>query len=213
MKIQFAIDGPPIEKAIEIAKKIRNYIDIIELGEGMIARYSLGLVTMFKSIFPEKKILADMKLMDDGYHIAKYVLAAGADIVTGCVVASEGTSRGIVQAAKEVEKESWLDLIAVPADDYAKYVEYINSIGPDYVCAHMASDISKIGSKGHADAKKRMIEMISKLGFTSKIVLSGGITVEDIPVIRACNPHHVNIGSAFYKTDDPAAVAKIFADA
>jgi poly-gamma-glutamate synthesis protein (capsule biosynthesis protein) len=38
---------------------------------------------MFKSIFPEKKILADMKLMDDGYHIAKYVFDAGADIVMG----------------------------------------------------------------------------------------------------------------------------------
>jgi 3-keto-L-gulonate-6-phosphate decarboxylase len=133
--------------------------------------------------------------------------------VTSCVVASEGTSRGLVRAAKELGKESWLDLIAVPATDYAKYVDYVNDIGPDYICAHMASDVSKIGSEGHTEAKKRMIDMIAKLGFKSKIVLSGGITVEDIPVIRACNPHHVNIGSAFLKSDDPAAIAKIFAEA
>ncbi|MGI6663928.1 MAG: orotidine 5'-phosphate decarboxylase / HUMPS family protein [Christensenellaceae bacterium] len=217
MKIQYAIDGPPfgppISEAQEIANKIREYIDIIELGEGMIFRHSFGALTMFKNVFPEKKILADIKIMDDGYHHTTNAIKFGADIVTVCATASENTIRGVVQAAKELGKESWVDFIGVPIADYEKYVDYINEIGPDYVCAHMSSDISTIGTDGHQQTKKEMIDTIAKLQFNAKIVLSGGITLDDMDVIKAANPHHVNIGSAFNKAEDPAALAKAFFDA
>lgn len=214
MRIQMALDYPPsIEAAISVAKQIREYIDIIELGETMISRYSLGIVSLFKSIFPEKKVLADLKIMDDGYICANFAFDAGADIVTACVLASENTARGLVRAAKERGRESWLDFIAVPAEDYVKYVDYVNNIGPDYVCAHMAADISRIGTEGHANTKKTMIDHVSKLSFKPKVVLSGGLTVEDIPIIKTSNAHHINVGSAFFKTNDPVLIARTFAEA
>ena len=217
MRIQYAIDGPPfgpqISEAQDIANKIRDYIDIIELGEGMIFRHSFGALTMFKNIFPEKKILADIKIMDDGAHHTKNAISFGADIVTVCVVASENTIRGTVEAARELGKESWVDFIGVPIADYAKYVDLVNDINPDYVCAHMSSDVSTIGTDGHQQTKKEMIDTIAKRDFKGKIVLSGGITLEDMDVIKMANPHHVNIGSAFNKAEDPAALAKAFFEA
>lgn len=211
MIVQYAIDSLELEEGIAIAQKVRDYVDIIELGEGMIQRYSLDSVTKLKEIFPEKKILADIKLMDAGYSLSLKAYNKGADIVTACAVATEGTARGIVKAAKEVGKESWLDLIAVPVEEYGKYVDYLNEIGPDYVCAHLASDIYE--KEGGAAARGKMIEGMGQFKFTSKVVLSGGIGLEDIPSIKMCNPYHINVGGAIERADDPAAVAKQFKEA
>ena len=57
MVLQYAIDTLPLEEGIAIAEKVREYVDIIELGERMISKYSLSAVTKMKEVFPEKKIL------------------------------------------------------------------------------------------------------------------------------------------------------------
>ena len=164
-----------------------------------------------KEVFPEKKILADIKIMDAGYSESKRAFEAGADIVTACILATEGTCRGLIQAAKEMGKESWLDFIAIPAEKYVDYVDYINELAPDYVCAHLGSDIYE--KEGGADARARMFEKIGELKFNSKLVLSGGIVVADIPAILKVNPHHVNVGGSIEKAADPASVAKAFKEA
>lgn len=39
MKVQFAVDCISLAKGIELANQIRDYIEIIELGEEFIAKY------------------------------------------------------------------------------------------------------------------------------------------------------------------------------
>lgn len=211
MLLQYAIDSLTLEQGMAIAKKIRDYVDIIELGEGMIQRYSLSAVSKMKEAFPEKKILADLKIMDAGYNYSMDAFKAGADIVTACIVATEGTAKGLIDAAKDAGKESWLDFIAVPAEKYAEYVDYLNRLAPDYVCAHLGSDIYE--KEGGASARAQMFEKIGELKFTSKLVLSGGISLVDIPAIKKVNPHHVNVGGAIEKAEDPVAVARAFKEA
>ena len=177
----------------------------------MISKYSLSAVTKMKEVFPEKKILADIKIMDAGYSESKRAFEAGADIVTACILATEGTCRGLIQSAKEMGRESWLDFIAIPAEKYVDYVDYINELAPDYVCAHLGSDIYE--KEGGADARSRMFEKIGELKFNSKLVLSGGIVISDIPAILKVNPHHVNVGGSIEKAADPAGVAKAFKEA
>ena len=101
MLLQYAIDSLTLEQGMAIAEKIRDYVDIIELGEGMIQRYSLSAITKMKQAFPEKKILADLKIMDAGYNYAMDAYEVGADIVTACIVATEGTAKGLIDAAKD----------------------------------------------------------------------------------------------------------------
>lgn len=211
MLLQYAIDTLPLDEGIAIAEKVRDYVDIIELGERMISKYSLSAVTKMKEVFPEKKILADLKIMDAGYNYAMDAYEAGADIVTACILATEGTCRGLIQSAKDMGKESWLDFIAVPSEKYIDYVDYINELAPDYVCAHLGSDIYE--KEGGADARVKMFEKIGELKFNSKLVLSGGIVLADIPAILKVNPHHVNVGGSIEKAADPASVAKAFKEA
>ena len=67
MKVQFAVDCISLARGIELANQIRDYIEIIELGEEFIAKYGHMAIREFKQEFPEKKILADIKIMDSGY--------------------------------------------------------------------------------------------------------------------------------------------------
>ncbi len=163
MLLQYAIDTLPLDEGIAIAEKVRDYVDIIELGERMISKYSLSAVTKMKEVFPEKKILADLKIMDAGYNYAMDAYEAGADIVTACILATEGTCRGLIESAKDMGKESWLDFIAVPSEKYADYVDYINELAPDYVCAHLGSDIyekrRRRGCAGQNVRKNRRVEI------------------------------------------------------
>lgn len=100
-----------------------------------------------------------------------------------------GDSQGAYRCGKRCGKESWLDFIAVPAEKYAEYVDYLNRLAPDYVCAHLGSDIYE--KEGGASARAQMFEKIGELKFTSKLVLSGGISLADIPAIKKVHPHHV----------------------
>mgnify|MGYP002564999987 CR=1 FL=1 len=82
MKVQFAVDCISLAKGIELANQIRDCIEIIELGEEFIAKYGHMAIREFKQEFPEKKILADIKIMDSGYKVGLPCLEAGADIIT-----------------------------------------------------------------------------------------------------------------------------------
>ena len=69
--LQLAMDKAAersLEEALDILRETAEYVDIIEVGTSFVLRYGMAAVTQFKNHFPEKMILADMKIMDGGYH-------------------------------------------------------------------------------------------------------------------------------------------------
>ncbi len=208
MKIQFAVDCVSLAEGIRLASAIREYIDIIELGEDFVARYGHLGIKEFKAFFPEKKILADLKIMDSGYKVGMPCLEAGADIITVCARAKEKTVAETIRACREMGKECMVDLVAVP--DYAECVDMINRLKPDYVCAHLSGDDSRDGAEKTTERLEQMIGEIKKLKFDSKLVLSGAIKTWNIDIVKSANPHHVIIGRAIKEAADPKAVAKEF---
>lgn len=211
MKVQFAVDCISLARGIELANQIRDYIEIIELGEEFIAKYGHMAIREFKQEFPEKKILADIKIMDSGYKVGLPCLEAGADIITVCSRAKEKTIAEAIRACRETGKECFVDLVAEP--DYAAVVDKINRLKPDYVCAHLSGDDSRDGQAETTRRLEAMMEEIKKCKFDAKLVLSGAIKVENIPSVQKCNPHHVIIGRAIKEAEDPVAVAKAFYEA
>lgn len=211
MKIQFAIDGITIGEGIRIAHEIYDYVDIIELGDGTIRKFSMQCVKTVKDAFPDKKVLADFKIMDGGYTQGMLAYELGADIVTVCAVADDEVIESLIKAAKETGKESWVDLIGIAPKDYHKYVDRINKFAPDYVCPHLSGGM--FNDEPGIHARKDAIKIVSELNFTPKIALSGGLTLQYLPEIKACNPEIINLGGALIKAKDPAAVAKAFKEA
>ena len=66
-----------------------------------------------KEHFPDKEILADMKIMDAGYYEAEEALKAGADYVTVLGVTDNLTIQGCKEAAEKYGKEIVVDMICV----------------------------------------------------------------------------------------------------
>lgn len=102
-----------MEGALELVKKVRDYIDIIEIGTPFVYEYGMQAVRTMKEHFPDKEILADMKIMDAGYYEAEEALKAGADYVTVLGVTDNLTIQGCKEAAEKYGKEIVVDMICV----------------------------------------------------------------------------------------------------
>ena len=82
MKLQIALDDLTMEEALVLMDTVQNHVDIIEIGTPFIYEYGMEAVRTMKKRYPDKEILADMKIMDAGYYEAEEALKAGADYVT-----------------------------------------------------------------------------------------------------------------------------------
>ena len=70
------------ELAQALAGEARESLDIIEVGTPFVMEYGLAPVRKLKQAFPEKLILADLKIADAGYYEAAAAFKSGADTVS-----------------------------------------------------------------------------------------------------------------------------------
>ena len=67
MKLQLALDEMKTEEAVKLVEKVKDYIDIIEVGTPICLDAGNNAVERMKKEFPDKEVLADCKIMDGGY--------------------------------------------------------------------------------------------------------------------------------------------------
>ncbi len=91
MKLQLALDIFNLDEALGLAEKLKEYIDIIEIGTPFVLEYGMEAVRQFCAKFPDKKILADTKIMDAGELESAAAFKAGADYVTVLAVTDIAT--------------------------------------------------------------------------------------------------------------------------
>ena len=101
MKLQLALDFvDSIDKAVAMVENVKQSIDIIEIGTPFIVNEGMRGVKMMKANFPNKEILADIKIMDGGFYEAEMAFKAGADYITVLAVADLVTIKNCVKAGK-----------------------------------------------------------------------------------------------------------------
>ena len=108
MKLQLAYDVGTYHDLVVLIKKIQDVIDIIEIGTPIILREGLGKISYIKKQFPNKKIIADMKIMDAGEIEADIGFDSGADIVSVLGLASRNTLLGVKTSACKKINKLWL---------------------------------------------------------------------------------------------------------
>ena len=193
-----------IEDALRMIGDIADYLDIIETGTSFVLRYGMESVTRFKAAFPEKKILADMKIMDGGYHHAAMGCRAGGDIITVLGAAAPETIRSAAQAAHDNGKEIMVDLLCV--SDMERAISLCERIGADYVCVHCGVDMQSTGGNPYA-------ELLQAVSMTKncKIAVAGGINEDTIEDICRLGPNVVIVGGAIpQRADYISAAGKIY---
>ena len=68
MKLQLALDEMNLVDALRFADKVAEHVDIIEVGTPFVMDEGMRGVREFHRFFPDKEILADLKIMDGGYQ-------------------------------------------------------------------------------------------------------------------------------------------------
>ena len=99
-KLQIALDTLTIAEALEAAKKVYKYIDVIEVGTILLAAEGKAAISAIKAAFPDKIIVADGKIADAAKVFGKMFFDCGADYTTAICAAETATMKELVNVAK-----------------------------------------------------------------------------------------------------------------
>ncbi|MBT2250199.1 3-hexulose-6-phosphate synthase [Arthrobacter sp. BHU FT2] len=200
MKLQVAIDLLAVEDALELAGKVAEYVDIIELGTPLIKAAGLSAVTAIKEAHPDKTVFADMKTMDAGELEADIAFKAGADLVSVLGSADNSTIAGAVKAATAHNKGIVVDLIGV--QDKAARAREVRALGATFVEFHAGLD--EQAQPGFD------LNGLLRSGEAAQVPFSvaGGVNAGTIAAVQAAGAEVAVAGGAIYGAADPALAAK-----
>lgn len=176
-------------------------IDWIEAGTPLIKSEGMDAIRELKRIFPNKKIIADMKTMDTGDFETEMASKAGADIVSILGASDDSTIKEAIKAAKKYNSEIMVDLINVKNKvDRAAEVE---KMGAKYVCIHVGIDQQMKGENPLQDIKD------VKEAVNITIATAGGLNSENIPDVISAGADIVIVGGAITKASNLLDATKI----
>ena len=202
MKLQLALDVFSLNDSLSLTEKVKDYIDIIEIGTPFIIEYGMDAVRQFRKKFPEKEILADVKIMDAGDLEARSAFDAGADYVTVLGVTDILTVESCVQTANRYSKKVVVDMICV--DDMPAKIRQLEEAGAHCLAVHTGVDQQKAGRQPIDDL--RLMKEHSK---SAEIFVAGGINLETIPMYAHLAPDVMIVGGGISSAKDPAAQARL----
>lgn len=202
MKLQLALDDITLENAVDLVKEVRDYIDIIEIGTPMVIEYGMNAVRTMKEKFPDKEVLADLKIMDAGYYEAEEALKAGADYITVLGVTDNLTVKGCVDAAKAYNAQVVVDMICV--SELEKRIHTMEELGVDFVSVHVGVDQQAAGRTPLDDLK-----IMKAAAQKAKVSVAGGISRDTLPAYKEYEPDVIIIGSGITHAENPAETAKM----
>ena len=201
LELQLAIDLLNKEEAAELANKVKDYVDIVEIGTPIVINEGLPSVQHLSDNVDGVKVLADLKIMDAaGYEVSQAV-KFGADVVTILGVAEDASIKGAVEEAHKHGKELLVDMIAV--QDLEKRAQELDALGADYIAVHTGYDLQAEGVSP-LDSLRKVKAVIKN----SKVAVAGGIKPETIEEVAGENPDLVIVGGGIANADDPVAAAK-----
>lgn len=202
MKLQLALDEFEIDDALDLAEKVREYIDIIEIGTPFVIRNGVKAVSSFRKWFPEKEILADTKIMDGGYFESKLASDAGADYITVLGATDDATIKGCLKATREAQAKLVVDMVCV--DDLAKRTRECEAMGVEVLAVHTGVDQQAAGHTPLGDLKT-----MKSAASIAKIAVAGGINSKTIDRYVALEPDIVVVGGAIAHAEDPLEEARL----
>ncbi|PTH22040.1 3-hexulose-6-phosphate synthase [Staphylococcus arlettae] len=201
MELQLAIDLLNKEEAAELANKVKDYVDIVEIGTPIVINEGLPAVQHLNDNIDDVKVLADLKIMDAADYEVSQAVKFGADVVTILGVAEDASIKGAVEEAHKHGKELLVDMIAV--QDLEKRAQELDALGADYIAVHTGYDLQAEGVSP-LDSLRKVKSVIKN----SKVAVAGGIKPETIEEVAGEEPDLVIVGGGIANADDPVAAAK-----
>lgn len=202
MKIQLALDRMEINDAIELTRKVEDFIDWIEVGTSLIKEFGMTSVREMKQTFPAKTIVADIKTIDNARYEFEMCFEAGADVATVMGVSPLVTIEACMEVARRNHKLVMIDLLNTTEQQKRDLMKYKEAV----FCEHVSKDQQEeLGASNHGAMENNLY------GPDMTIAAAGGITLDSLDQLRkTLNPSILIIGSAITKAENPAEAAAKF---
>ena len=200
-KLQLAMDPLSLDEALCILDKIKDYIDIVEIGTPFIYRSGINAIREIRKRFPDVYILCDGKIMDAGAYESREQYEAGADCVTVLAVTDDATIRACVKVARELNKDLSVDTICV--NDLSRRTKEIEEMGANIISVHTGVDQQAIGRTSLDDLKE-----VKRSAGNIQVSVAGGINIATVDDYLKYNPDVIIVGEGILNQKDPIAAAK-----
>ena len=191
--LQVALDFENLSRALAAAgEAVEGGADWIEAGTPLIKSEGLDAVRALKKAFPDRWIVADMKVMDTGAFEVEIAAKAGANVVTVLGAADDDTIAEAVRGGELYGAEVMVDLLGVP--DPVARSRRAAELGAGAVCWHVGIDMQM-----RADAPFARLAEIAKAS-PVPVAVAGGLTSETVAGAVRAGARVVIVGGAITKS-------------
>ena len=206
--LQLALDTHDLPSALAPLQKAAPHIDIIEVGTILCLSEGMGAVRIIRSLFPEKTILADVRIAEAGGIIAKMAFEAGADWVSVVSGAAPSTAEVVYDVAQQHGGEVQIEL----SDGWTwKQAAHWRDLGIDQAIIHRSRDAEAQGELAWSSADLDNIRQLADMGY--RVTVAGSVGVNDVSVFAGIPIHIFISGRAIRNASDPATAAADFQNA
>ena len=190
-KLQIALDTFDLPGALGPLQKAAPHVDIVECGTILVLCEGYRAVRAIRALFPDKQILADVRIAEAGSTIARLAFEAGADLVSCVAGASLATIEQVCKVAAE-----WYD---------ADRARAWRAAGVQHVIVKRSRDREAAGDLSWRPEDMDRVDELAAMGFT--VTVTGGVSAADLPAFAGRRVGIVIAGRAIVAADDPAAAA------
>ena len=166
--LQVALDLLELDRALAIAKEsVLGGADWIEAGTPLIKSEGMAAVRALAKLFPDRTIVADMKVADTGAMEVEMAAKAGATVVSLLGDADDAVIADAVRAASVFGVRLMADLINTR--DPVTRAKELEALGIDIIVAHVGIDQQMVG--------KNSIDLLSSLAgnLLVPVAVAGGL--------------------------------------
>ena len=207
-KLQLALDTLDLPSALGPLQKASPYLDVIEIGTILCLAEGMRAVRIIRSLFPEKILLADVRIAEAGSLISKMAFDAGANWVSVVSGATMTTVEVVAREAQKNKGDVQIELIDGWTMEQAR--EWRN-LGIEQVITHRSRDSEAKGDLTWSERDFNEIRMLAEMGF--KVTVTGGVGLSDIPLFAGVPVYVFIVGRGIYKADHPEIAARSFRNA
>jgi 3-dehydro-L-gulonate-6-phosphate decarboxylase len=210
--LQLALDVLDLPSALRLLSRAAGEVDVIECGTILILGEGLRAVREVRALYPDKTVLADVRIAEAGGLIASHCFEAGADWVSCVAGASLTTIRQVVAAAAEFDGQ-----VQVETNDDLYSLDRARAwrdAGVEHAIVKRSRDREAAGTLEWTTADLDRVTELAELGFT--VSVTGGFTAADLPGFAGLPVGVVIVGREITSSHDPghsaaamrAAIAK-----
>lgn len=204
--VQIALDFVNLNRALKVAEAAAaGGADWLEAGTPLIKSEGLDCLRALRRRFPQKTLVADMKIMDVGRIESESAFKAGANVVCVLGVADDSTIKECVEAAKNYGGRVMVDLLGV--SDPTRRAMELEKMGIDYVGMHTSIDEQMRGKDPFSQLRE-----VSRT-VSVPVAVAGGINSETVAKAIDAGASVVIVGGAVIKAKDPQEATRTIKEA